>query len=494
MIEVGDIKVKSEICLLALRKKFYALFKTLGLDEVACVRKVSFLSELLRELNYQSEVNVKLEQQLGGYYLRLELSHDMALPNGLKNFFSEVIESEESLILKDFLIPDFHFSKQDIEKIRDKFSEKTVGELLYELELKNEELANHGAILEERVVKRTEDAEKAREEAEKANVAKSQFLSNMSHELRTPLNGVLGYTQVLQNAPDLQEKYKGSLSGIMNCGEHLLTVINDILDISKIEAGKLDLVYDEVDLLKMLNDTEDILRYKALEKGLELNHVLTPGIPKSIKSDPTKLRQILVNLVGNAVKYTAKGSVELKVEIDADKLRFLVVDTGIGIPKDKQARVFEAFRQDEGGRTEGGTGLGLAICVKLVEALGGEIGLDSVEGKGSTFWFTHPAELEGVFTLEANEIESIQGNETELQLEQATAIDWHDLSLEEEWLKDLADAADLGDFSELESLANELGDEKDEQKLKEIILEKANAFDFSGIQQLIVKYNEVTSG
>lgn len=276
----------------------------------------------------------------------------------------------------------------------------------------------------------------------------------------------------------------------MNCGEHLLTVINDILDISKIEAGKLDLVYDEVDVIKVVSDTEDILRYKALEKGLSLNHSLDPEIPQSIKSDPTKLRQILVNLVGNAVKYTASGSVELKLEKFGDMIKFSVIDTGIGIPKDKQSHVFEAFRQDEGGRQEGGTGLGLAICVKLVEAFGGEIGLESEEGKGSTFWFTHPASFDGA------KVKLQEKVETAVSLEPASSegsleITWQELTLDEEWLKDLADAADLGDFSELESLANELGDKVDEVKLKDLILDKANAFDFSGVQQLIEKYNEV---
>ena len=367
----------------------------LELDDVACVRKVSFLSELLRSLNCSSEVEIKIEKQFEGTFLRLELSRDMSLPLVLKDYFTEVRELDEKLILKDFLLAEFNFSNQDIARMRHKFSEKTVEQLLHELELKNEELANHGTLLEEKVIRRTRDAERAREDAEKANVAKSQFLSNMSHELRTPLNGVLGYTQVLQNASDLQDKHKGSLKGIMNCGEHLLTVINDILDISKIEAGKLDLVYEEVDVLKVVSDTEDILRYKALEKGLSLSHSLEAEIPQSIKSDPTKLRQILVNLVGNAVKYTASGGVELTLEKSGDMIKFSVIDTGIGIPKDKQSHVFEAFRQDEGGRQEGGTGLGLAICVKLVEAFGGEIGLESEEGKGSTFWFTHPASFDG---------------------------------------------------------------------------------------------------
>ncbi|EDM26367.1 sensory transduction histidine kinase [Lentisphaera araneosa HTCC2155] len=492
MIELGHIKVKSEICLLALRKKFYAFFKMLELDDVVCVRKVSFLSELLRSLNCNSEVEIKIEKQFEGTFLRLELSRDMSLPLVLKDYFTEVAELDGKLILKDFLVNEFNFSNQDITNMRHKFSEKTVEQLLHELELKNEELANHGTLLEEKVIRRTRDAERAREDAEKANVAKSQFLSNMSHELRTPLNGVLGYTQVLQNASDLQDKYKGSLKGIMNCGEHLLTVINDILDISKIEAGKLDLVYDEVDVLKVVSDTEDILRYKALEKGLSLNHSLDPEIPQSIKSDPTKLRQILVNLVGNAVKYTASGGVELKLKKSGDMIKFSIIDTGIGIPKDKQSHVFEAFRQDEGGRQEGGTGLGLAICVKLVEAFGGEIGLESEEGKGSTFWFTHPANFDGVKVKLQEKVETAESSEP-VSSEQSLEIIWQELTLDEEWLKDLADAADLGDFSELESLANELGGKADELKLKDLILDKANAFDFSGVQQLIEKYNEVQS-
>ncbi|WDE98064.1 ATP-binding protein [Lentisphaera profundi] len=492
MIVLGNVTVKAEACVLALRKKFYTLFKMFAFEEVCCSRKVSFLSELLRQLDCKTELLIKIERQSMGAYLCLELSRENKLNLPFEVFFTEVCDKGDKLILKDFLGTDFQMIEQEVEGIRGSFNKKTVEELLLELEHKNAELADHGTLLEEKVFQRTQEAEKARAEAEKANVEKSQFLSNMSHELRTPLNGVLGYTQVLQNSPDLQTKYQSSLKGIMNCGEHLLTVINDILDISKIEAGKLELFYDEVDISRIVNETEDILRYKALEKNLSLGHSLNPEIPQYIQSDVTKLRQILVNLVGNAVKYTSTGSVDLKVEIQGQYLKFLVIDTGIGIPAEKQKRVFEAFRQDEGGRKEGGTGLGLAICVKLVEALGGEIGLESEEGKGSSFWFTHPAKFEGVAKLG----EKTEGSLAKVSLEEVAhgvpVLEMKELSLDQAWLKDLEQATILGDFSELETLAMKLSDQVSEASLKEIILEKANAFDFDAIQKIIDDYKEVS--
>jgi two-component system, sensor histidine kinase and response regulator len=238
------------------------------------------------------------------------------------------------------------------------------------------------------------DLESAKEGAEAASKAKSQFLANMSHEIRTPMNGVLGLLELLK-ASNLKEKQRHYVNTALSSSVALLNVINDILDFSKMEAGRMDLVMEEFDLLQTAEDAAALFSEQADAKNIELLCHVSLDIPKRLRGDPTRLRQVLINLIGNAVKFTESGEVVLKIHPIAIQdasatLRFTVSDTGIGIPAEVQAQIFQSFFQADLSTTRkfGGTGLGLTIATQLVRLMGGEIGVDSEHNKGSTFWFT----------------------------------------------------------------------------------------------------------
>ena len=235
------------------------------------------------------------------------------------------------------------------------------------------------------------DVSSAREQAERANQAKGLFLSNMSHELRTPLNGVLGNAQLLLRNRRLPEHERKFLQSIEASGKHLLSVINDILDMTKIESSEIDLNFTATSARELLQDVQNILIEKAAGKGLELKLIVEESVPEVLMLDENKLRQVLINLVSNAVKYTIKGWVELKLSAHEKQLLFSVVDTGVGIASEDLERVFEPFRQVHASMQVGGTGLGLAISRKLVVAMGGsDLQVASKEGKGSSFQFGLP--------------------------------------------------------------------------------------------------------
>jgi len=255
--------------------------------------------------------------------------------------------------------------------------------------------------LEERVAERTRELEatldelfRAKEAADQASAAKSAFLANMSHEIRTPLNAVLGLTELVLETP-LRPQQRDYLKTVLESGESLLTIINDILDFSKIEAGRLVLENAVLNHAELLGDTMKSFGLRVTDKGLELLCRIAPEVPVLLAGDAGRLRQVLVNLVGNAVKFTERGEVAVEVEVDSATddsvvLHYTVRDTGIGIPPGKLDRMFEPFEQIDASTTRrfGGTGLGLAICSRLVQLMGGNLWAESQDGRGSAFHFT----------------------------------------------------------------------------------------------------------
>ena len=255
------------------------------------------------------------------------------------------------------------------------------------LEAQAGELRLHRDRLEELVVERTRELETATVAAQAANRAKSEFLASMSHELRTPLNGILGYAQILGKEEALPARLAKGLGVIRESGEHLLAMINDVLDLAKVEAGRMELAEGVGRLPEFIHGVADMAEGWARAKGLTFRRHLPDNLPAAARFDAKRLRQVLLNLMGNAVKFTPTGSVTLEVARRDDGLRFRVVDTGVGIPGEDLSALFQPFQQlGDAGHREG-TGLGLAISRKLVGMMGGEIRVESTEGEGSTFWF-----------------------------------------------------------------------------------------------------------
>ena len=250
-----------------------------------------------------------------------------------------------------------------------------------------------GAFLRDISDRRERDAElhRAKESAEAATRAKSEFLANMSHELRTPLNGVLGYAQLLQRDRTMNATQREALEAIAKCGSQLLDLINDVLDLSKIEAGRLDIEEGPTDLSKLITDLTYVVAETASRKGLQLTMTVGADVPSCVVLDGRHLRQVLLNLVGNAIKFTAAGNVQLAIaRADDGVLAFEVSDTGIGIESEGLKAIFDAFVQTRTGAAAGGTGLGLTICDHLIRKMGGELQVESAPGEGSRFFFTLP--------------------------------------------------------------------------------------------------------
>lgn len=365
------------------------------------------------------------------------------------------------------------------------------------------------------VVDQIDELVNARLEAESANRAKSTFLANMSHELRTPLNAILGYAQILKQDPNLSEAMNPYVETIYNSGDHLLAMINDILDISKIEAGRMELHISEFDVFDLFRDIEWMFALRAEKKGIQFNVSLAEDVPRFLESDPSKWRQIIINLVSNAIKFTSDGTVvingawidkddnQVLDSVDLSAIKITVTDTGIGIPDDQQEEIFKPFQQVTGRYNEG-TGLGLSITKHLVKQLGGYLKLRSSKGQGTRFTIVLPAkQVSKIVNTDGKKVDrSTSASEKDRANVEPTVIEnrWSasqvaDIlmeNLDDHELTELRDLLRLQNVSELSELSNEAKENNNEPLTKALkqVGQAAKAFDFYFITQVYKNLQE----
>jgi len=369
-----------------------ALEKVLQELEVQFVRALSGNEALKLSLHHEfalAIIDVQMPQMDG--YETVELLRNAKRTRYLPVIFVSAIYSDEFYVRKGIDAGAVDFITKPIK------SPMLIGKVRVFIELYNQQTLLKQLLKEKEAT--TLELMRAKEKAEYATYSKSIFLANMSHEIRTPLNGIIGMSEILSTTP-LSEEQRDYLNSIKLSGEDLLIIINDILDFSKIEAGQLQMEKVSFSLIEQMENVFKMLRIKADEKGIGLHMKVDDDVPAYIISDPLRLKQVLINLLNNALKFTEKGSVSLFVSKVSQHhnqtvIKFNIVDTGIGISDQDKGKMFQEFTQADSSTTRkhGGTGLGLTISKKLAELMGGEIGLESQLHVGSSFWFTIATEV-----------------------------------------------------------------------------------------------------